>query len=55
MMVVYLVLSDDCFDVIYICNYVVLYICDELVCIFGVGEVGLFGFGDYVMWLWVNL
>lgn len=54
-MVVYLILLDNCYDMFYLLNYVVFNVKDELVCFDGVGDVQLFGFGDYLLCVWLDL
>jgi multidrug efflux pump len=53
-MVVNLVSPNDRYDILYLRNYAVLNIKDELAKISGVGQVSLFGSGDYAMRLWLD-
>nr|WP_067295233.1 efflux RND transporter permease subunit [Marinobacterium profundum] len=53
-MVVHLTSPNDRYDMLYLRNYAVLNIKDELARIKGVGQVRLFGSGDYAMRLWLN-
>ncbi|MBV2181637.1 MAG: efflux RND transporter permease subunit [Castellaniella sp.] len=53
-MVVHLLSSDDRYDVTYLRNYAVLNIKDRLARIPGVGEVQIWGSGDYAMRVWLN-
>ena len=53
-MVVHLTSPSDRYDMLYLRNYAVLNIKDELARIGGVGQVRLFGSGDYAMRLWLN-
>jgi multidrug efflux pump len=53
-MVVHLISPDDRYDMTYLRNYAVLNIKDRLARIQGVGEVGLFGSGNYAMRVWLN-
>ena len=53
-MVVHLKSPNDQYDMLYLRNYAVLNIKDELAKIRGVGQVRLFGAGDYAMRIWLN-
>jgi multidrug efflux pump len=53
-MVVHLESPDGRYDALYLRNYATLNIKDQLAKIKGVGEVGLFGSGDYAMRVWLN-
>ena len=53
-MVVHLNSPDDRYDMLYLRNYAVLNVRDELAKIKGVGQVRLFGAGDYAMRLWLD-
>ena len=53
-MVVHLTSPDNRYDMLYLRNYAVLNVKDQLAKIDGVGNVGLFGSGDYAMRLWLN-
>ncbi|MEI7669448.1 MAG: efflux RND transporter permease subunit, partial [Pseudomonadota bacterium] len=53
-MVVHLISSDSSYDMLYLRNYAVLNIKDNLSRIKGVGQVALFGSGDYSMRIWLN-
>ncbi|MEI9999846.1 MAG: efflux RND transporter permease subunit, partial [Verrucomicrobiota bacterium] len=53
-MVVHLLSPDNRYDMLYLRNYAVLNVKDQLAKIQGVGNVGLFGSGDYAMRLWLN-
>ncbi len=53
-MVVHLKSPNDRYDMLYLRNYAVLNVKDRLAKIPGVGNVGLFGSGDYAMRLWLN-
>ena len=52
-MVVHL-LSDGCYDEIYLRNYATLQVKDVLARIPGAGSVQLFGSGDYAMRIWID-
>lgn len=54
-MVVYLILLDNCYDMLYLFNYVDQFVKDELVCINGVGQVCMFGVGEFSMCVWLDL
>ncbi|HWU84048.1 MAG TPA: efflux RND transporter permease subunit, partial [Rhodocyclaceae bacterium] len=53
-MVVHLLSPDNRYDSNYLRNYAVINIKDRLARIKGVGEVGLFGSGDYSMRVWLD-
>lgn len=53
-MVVHLRSPDDSYDMLYLRNYANLNVKDELAKVQGVGQVRLFGSGDYAMRIWLN-
>jgi len=53
-MVVHLRSPEDTHDMLYLRNYATLNVKDELAKIQGVGQVRLFGSGDYAMRVWLN-
>ncbi len=53
-MVVHLTSPNSRYDILYLRNYGTLNIKDQLAKISGVGEVALFGSGDYAMRIWLN-
>ena len=53
-MVVHLKSPNDRYDMLYLHNYAVLNVKDQLAKIPGVGDVELFGSGDYAMRVWLN-
>ncbi|HEU5047193.1 MAG TPA: multidrug efflux RND transporter permease subunit [Rickettsiales bacterium] len=53
-MVVHLKSPHERYDMLYLRNYAVLNVKDQLAKIPGVGNVGLFGSGDYAMRIWLN-
>ena len=53
-MVVHLISPSDRYDVLYLRNYGTLNIKDRLAGLPGVGQVALFGSGDYAMRIWLN-
>jgi len=53
-MVVHVRSPDDSYDVLYLRNYATLNVKDELSKIEGVGQVRVFGSGDYAMRVWLN-
>lgn len=53
-MVVHLRSPDDSHDMLYLRNYATINVKDELAKIEGVGQVRLFGSGDYAMRIWLN-
>ncbi|KJS40535.1 multidrug efflux RND transporter permease subunit [Roseovarius sp. BRH_c41] len=54
MMVVHLTSPNDRYDITYLRNYAVLNIKDRLARIDGVGQVQVFGSGDYSMRVWID-
>jgi len=52
--VVHLTSPEERYDKLYLRNYAVLNVKDELARIPGVGQVRLFGSGDYAMRIWLN-
>ena len=53
-MVVHLTSPDDRYDMLYLSNYAALNVKDELARIQGVGNVQLFGAGEYSMRVWLD-
>src|SRR6202023_2489191 len=53
-MVVHLTAPSGRYDMLYLRNYALLNVKDQLAKIQGVGNVGLFGSGDYAMRIWLN-
>ena len=53
-MVVHLVSPDDRYDMVYLRNYALLQVKDALARIPGVGQVVVFGAGDYAMRVWLD-
>ncbi|HTH96576.1 MAG TPA: multidrug efflux RND transporter permease subunit [Stellaceae bacterium] len=53
-MVVHLLSPDNRYDMLYLRNYATLNVKDQLAKIAGVGDVELFGSGDYAMRIWLN-
>jgi multidrug efflux pump len=53
-MVVHLTSPNDRYDTLYLRNYAVLNIKDNISRISGIGQVELFGGGDYAMRVWLN-
>ncbi|HEU0072229.1 MAG TPA: multidrug efflux RND transporter permease subunit [Alphaproteobacteria bacterium] len=53
-MVVHLISPDDRYDMTYLRNYAVLNVKDRLARITGVGEVALWGSGNYAMRVWLD-
>lgn len=53
-MVVHLLSPDARYDELYIRNYALLNVKDQLARIQGIGQVALFGSGDYSMRIWLN-
>jgi len=53
-MVVHLISPDNRYDTTYLRNYAVINVKDRLARIKGVGEVGLFGSGNYAMRVWLD-
>ena len=54
MMVVHILSPDNKYDITYLRNYAVLNVKDRLARITGVGDVQLFGSGDYAMRVWLD-
>ena len=54
MMVVHILSPNDKYDITYLRNYAVLNVKDRLARITGVGDVQLFGSGDYAMRIWLD-
>jgi multidrug efflux pump len=54
MMVVHLLSPDDRYDTLYLSNYIHLRVKDEMARIDGVGEVQVFGAGEYSMRVWLD-
>ena len=54
LMYVSLASADGRFDTTYLRNYLTLHVKDELSRLPGVGDVGLYGAGDYAMRLWLD-
>jgi len=53
-MVVHLVSPDNRYDTLYLSNYALLRVKDELARLDGVGDVQVFGAGQYSMRIWLN-
>ncbi|MDB5987805.1 MAG: hydrophobe/amphiphile efflux family transporter [Nevskia sp.] len=53
-MVVHLLSPDSRYDMLYLSNYARLHIKDELARLDGVGDVQIFGLGDYSMRIWLD-
>jgi multidrug efflux pump len=53
-MVVHIVSPDDSYDSLYLSNYATLNVKDLLTRVPGVGQVQVFGAGDYAMRIWLN-
>ena len=53
-MVVHLKSPDDRYDMLYLTNYALLNVKDELARLNGVGDVKLFGAGDYSLRVWLD-
>lgn len=53
-MVVHLHSPDDSYDMLYLRNYATLSVKDQIAKVQGVGEVAVFGSGDYAMRIWLN-
>ena len=53
-MVVHLTSPNNRYDILYLRNFAVLNVKDQLAKIPGVGQVQLFGSGDYAMRIWLN-
>lgn len=53
-MVVHMISPDNSYDSLYLRNYANLNVKDELTKIKGVGQLSVFGSGDYAMRIWLN-
>ncbi|PHS69282.1 MAG: multidrug efflux RND transporter permease subunit [Methylophaga sp.] len=53
-MVVHLRSPNERYDMLYLRNYATLHVRDQLAKIAGIGQVRLFGSGDYAMRIWLN-
>ncbi len=53
-MVVHLRSPNERYDMLYLRNYATLHVRDQLAKIEGIGQVRLFGSGDYAMRIWLN-
>ncbi len=53
-MVVHLVSPNDRYDMLYLRNYARLNVKDELAKISGIGQINMFGSGNYAMRVWLN-
>jgi multidrug efflux pump len=53
-MVVHLVSPNDQYDMLYLRNYALLNVKDELSKISGIGQINMFGSGNYAMRVWLN-
>ncbi|MFM9890955.1 MAG: efflux RND transporter permease subunit [Rickettsiales bacterium] len=53
-MVVHLVSPDNRYDTLYLRNYALLNVRDKLARLAGIGQVEIFGAGDYAMRVWLN-
>jgi len=53
-MVVHLRSPNERYDMLYLRNYATLHVRDQLAKIKGIGQVKLFGSGDYAMRIWLN-
>tara|TARA_Y100000588_G_scaffold314259_1_gene341797 strand:+ start:1727 stop:4864 length:3138 start_codon:yes stop_codon:yes gene_type:complete len=53
-MVVHMISPDNRYDSLYLRNYASLHVKDELAKIKGVGQINIFGSGDYAMRIWLN-
>jgi multidrug efflux pump len=53
-MVVHLVSPNDQYDMLYLRNYARLNVKDELSKISGIGQINMFGSGNYAMRIWLN-
>jgi multidrug efflux pump len=53
-MVVHLTSPDERYDMLYLSNYALLNVKDELARLDGVGDVQLFGLGDYSLRVWLD-
>src|SRR5262249_30282947 len=54
LMYVALYSPDNRYDSLYLRNYLILHVKDELSRLQGIGEVGVFGSGDYAMRIWLD-
>jgi multidrug efflux pump len=54
LMYVSLYSPDNRYDSLYLRNYLTLHVKDELLRLNGIGDVGLYGSGDYAMRLWLD-
>lgn len=53
-MVVHLLSPNERYDMLYLRNYATMHVRDDLAKISGIGQVKLFGSGDYAMRVWLN-
>ena len=53
-LLVHLISPDNSYDELYLRNYALMNVKDELAKVQGVGQVQMFGSGDYAMRLWLN-
>ncbi len=53
-MVVHVTSPDERYDALYLSNYATLNVKDKLIRIPGIGQVQVFGAGDYAMRIWLN-
>ena len=53
-MVVHLISPDERYDMLYLSNYAAINVKDELARLEGVGDVQLFGLGDYSLRIWLD-
>lgn len=53
-MVVHLLSPNERYDMLYLRNYATMHVRDELAKVSGIGQVRLFGSGDYAMRIWLN-
>ena len=53
-MVVHLISPDKRYDMLYLSNYAILNIKDELARLNGIGDVQMFGMGDYSLRVWLD-
>src|ERR1700743_9303 len=53
-MVVHLISPDNRYDMLYLSNYARLHVKDQLARLDGVGDVQIFGAGEYSMRIWMN-
>jgi multidrug efflux pump len=54
LMVAHLVSPDDRYDMLYLSNYALLHVRDQLARLNGVGDVQVFGAGEYSMRVWLD-